>query len=234
MHYIKDIFEKNVTEHAHEKFIRYSKGEFVGPLLNIKFQKAGIKIKASFHFLDELLNLIADYYPKKIVHITGSLVWNEDLSQKLLNLGVKYSKVSKSRGIFKYVLDNEVNLKDFMTSMGTYNLLATIKEDEFSIVTKSAFPKPNKGFTNDFCKVLLPVSLKEIIVSNFLFDIKNKIDSIKEIDIEHKIIINKINIPNVDNFDEARRLATREGTLIREVSINKSEEKEITKININV
>lgn len=39
MHYIKDVFKKQETEHAHNKFIRYSKGNFVGPIINIKVSK---------------------------------------------------------------------------------------------------------------------------------------------------------------------------------------------------
>ncbi len=225
MHYIKDIFEKKETQHAHNKFIRYSKGNFVGPLMKIKFSKQEVKIGASYHFNDELLKIVANYLGDKIVHIKGLLIWNLDLSVGLERLGIKYSKVSKSRGIFKYTLDNEVCLKKFVDEMGNYNLLITIKTENAPITTKSALPKPNKEFGADFCKVKLPGEFKDEILKEFVFDLKTK-EKIKSIEIKHKIEINDIRLPKIEDFEKARRLAKRIGIIKRFVSVNGSEFKE--------
>jgi hypothetical protein len=231
MHYLKDVFEGVKSEHAHNKFVRYSKGTFVGPLIKIKFSKTNIKISASFHLVDELLNIVADYLGHKKLHIKGSVVWNHDLGDKLMSVGIKYSKVTKSRGIFKYVLDNEVDLKDFVEKFNDYNLLLSVKDSDVSYVTKSSFPKPNKEFSHDFCKVTLPISLKDKIIEEFIFDFKD--EDIKEIYISHEIIIDDIDVPKVENFDEARRKAIRKGTIERVVSINGSEKK-VNKIKLEV
>ena len=77
MHYMKDVFEGKVSEHAHNKFVRYSKGNFVGPLVNIKISKANVKVSASFHFVDELLMMVAKVLGDKVVHVEGTLVWND-------------------------------------------------------------------------------------------------------------------------------------------------------------
>ena len=233
MHYIKDIFEGKKTDHAHNKFVRYSKGNFIGPLLKIKIQKAGIKLAASFHFVDELLELAAEVLGDKIVHIKGTLIWNKDLSDELERLGIKYIKVSKSRGIFKYSLDNDVNLKEFINSFNNYFILITVKTDGFSLVTKSAFPKPNKEFGADFCKVIFPIEMKNEILSEFAFDIDDT-TKIKDIEIKHEIDIDEIIVPETDDFEKARRLATRKGEVRRKIYINKNEEPIITKIKINV
>ena len=231
MHYIKDIFEGKETEHAHNKFIRYSKGNFIGPLMKIRFSKANIKIGASFHFTDELLKLLAKIIGNKMVHIKGFLIWNADLSEELASLGIKYSKVSKSRGIFKYTLENEVALKDFVETMGSFNLLITVKVDDISLTTKSSFPKPNKPFGADFCKATLPVSFQKEIMKEFAYDIKE--DKIKVIEIKHEIDINNIDLPQIEDFEKARREAKREGELRRYTSINGSEFKK-TKIKLRV
>lgn len=217
MHYIKDIFENNITEHAHNKFVRYSKGSFVGPLINIKIMGSGVKISASFHFIDELLLLASEILENREVHVKGSLVWNEDLSDKLLKLGIKYSKVTKSRGIFKYVLDNSVRFKDFVDEMKNYNILLTIKEKDFTLVTKNAFPKPNKEFGPDFCKVTFPSNFAQKILEEFAFDCeKNQ----KDIKITNHLNIEDIILPkDAKNFEEARKKAIRKGTLIRTVDI---------------
>ncbi len=223
MHYIKDIFENIESKHAHDKFVRYSRGKFVGPLMKIKIASSGIKISGSFHFVDELLILLADYLGNKVVHMKGSLVWNQDLTPKLANLGIMYSKVSKSRGIFKYTLENEINIKDFVDNMIDYNILVNIKEKDSSLVTKNAFPKPNKEFTADFCKASFPISFKNRILEEFAFDIEDK-NSIKDIIITHEIIINDLEIPQIDNFEDARRLAKRKGTIKRITKVNSNEE----------
>lgn len=231
MHYIKDIFNKKTTEHAHDKFIRYSKGVFIGPLLEVKLSKTQVKIKASFHFVDELLFFMAEVLGNKIVHITGSLVWNTDLGEDLGKLGIKYAKVSKSRGIFKYDLDNDVAMKDFMDLMGKYHILATIKDGDISFVTKTSFPKPNKEFTADFCKVSLPGTIAKRVIEEFAFDVAEK--NIKEISIKHKIVVEDIELPDIDDFDKARRVAKRVGTIERSIGINGAEPV-ITKIKFKV
>ncbi|MEC8339531.1 MAG: hypothetical protein VXZ40_02810 [Nanoarchaeota archaeon] len=225
MHYIKDIFEGNITEHAHNKFVRYSKGSFVGPLVNIKAMSSGVKVSASFHFVDELLMLATQVIGNRQVHVKGSLVWNSDLGRELEDLGIKYSKVTKSRGIFKYVLDNEVPFKEFVNTFGSYHLLLTVKEDDLTFVTKSSFPKPNKEFGPDFVKAKFPKDFAEKIMGEFAFDCPLKT---KEIKISHHINIDDIELPkDSKNFEEARKLAIRKGSIIRITEID-GESKEQT------
>jgi hypothetical protein len=233
MHYIKDIFEGNITKHAHDKFIRYSRGSFIGPLLKIKFTSNSVKLNASFHYVDEIVKLASEYLGNVPVHMKGSLVWNQDLSTQLFNLGIKYSKVSKSRGIFKYTLDNEIKIVDFIENMGNFNFLVSFKTGEVQIVTKSSFPKPNKEFTNDFCKATFPISLKDKILKEFAFDINEDKKKIKEINIKHNILISDLELPNIEDFERARREAKRIGELTREISTNNSESL-IKKIKIKV
>lgn len=219
MHYIKDIFEDTPTQHSHDKFIRYSKGVFVGPLINIKFTKTNVKISASFHFVDELLVLATKVLGNKDIFVKGSIVWNEDLSPKLATFGIKYSKVSKSRGIYKYQLENEVRFKDFIDSMRNYNILLTMKTDEVSVSTKSSFPKPNKEFGADFCKAIFPKSMAKEILAEFCFDVKEKAP--KDVRITHTLEVNDIILPkDAPNFEVARREAKRVGLIKREVTVD--------------
>ena len=203
----------------------------MGPLMLIRLSKNQVKISASFHYVDELLILLADYLGHKVVHIVGSLVWNRDLGPELAKLGIKYSKVTKSRGIFKYVLENDVDIKDFVDTMGKFNILANIKGDDFSFVTKSSFPKPNKEFSHDFCKMALPASLSKKILNDFAFDIEEKAP--KLVEIKHRFYIDDINLPkDAPDFDTARRLATRAGKIERVVIVDGVEK--VVKINFEV
>ena len=231
MHYIKDIFEENITEHAHDKFVRYSKGNFVGPLLNMRIVGSNIKFNGSFHYVDELLFFIAEILGDKEIHVKGSLVWNKDLAPELAELGIKYSKVTKSRGIFKYILDNDIHMQEFMNKMGKYNILLNVKDENLSMVTKSSFPKPSKEFSSDFCKCTFPKEYLDKIFSNFCFDIKNT--AIKKVQLRHEIEVDDIQVPNIDNFEEARKLAKRIGKLRRYVSVNDGPE-EMKEISFKV
>ena len=65
----------------------------------------------------------------------------------------------------------------------------------------------------------------------FLFDVKS--NSAKSVEIKHEINVEDIELPNIDDFDKARRLAKRVGTIHRFVSLDGSEFKE-TKINFKV
>lgn len=217
---MKDVFEGVKTEHAHNKFVRYSKGFFVGPLIKIKQTPSGTKVNTSFHLVDELLHLIAEVIGNEVVHVKGSVVWNSDLSEELAKLGIKYSKVTKARGIFKYVLDNDVKFKDFVDAMCNYNILVTLKHPKVSIVSKSSFPKPNKEFGADFCKCLFPKEMNSRIFEEFAFDIEE--ENPKDVAIEHHIEVNNIKLPeDAATFEEARRLATREGNIKRKITVNK-------------
>ncbi len=222
MHYIKDLFEGNETEHTHNKFVRYSKGNFTGPLLKAKFTKQNVKLYTSFHFIDEILMMLAEHLGNIKVNIKGSIIWNQDLSEKLHSLGIMYSKVTKARGIFKYVLDNEVQLKEFVDLFIDYNLLVNFKLEGVSVVMKPNLPKPNKEITSDFCKLTLPIEMENVLRDEFLFDIKEKC---KEVVIAHEIVVDDIILPEDEDldFEMKRRLAKRKGKITRHTSINKED-----------
>jgi hypothetical protein len=223
MHYIKDLFNENNTEHLHNKFIRYSRGDFLGPLLKLKFTKANVKVYASFHFTDELLSIFADKLDDREVRAKGTILWNKDLAPEFEQLGIKFAKVSKARGIFKYAIDNDVVLKDLVTLMNKYYVLLNVKEDGLTYSTKKALPKPNKEFGADFCKLTLPGDMKDLIIDEFAFDLENR-EKVKQIEISHNIKITNIALPEgEEDFEIARRQAKRVGTIERVLTVDGEE-----------
>ncbi|NQZ84829.1 MAG: hypothetical protein HRU03_03845 [Nanoarchaeales archaeon] len=223
MHYIKDLFEGNMTEHLHNKFIRYSRGDFVGPLLKLKFAKANVKIYASFHFTDELLAIFAEKIGNNEVRAKGTIFWNKDLSPEFEKLGLKFIKVSKARGIFKYTIDNDVVLKDLVKLMDKYYVLLNIKHNGLTYSTKKALPKPNKEFGADFCKLTLPGDMKDLIIDEFVFDLEDR-NKVKLIEISHQIKVTDIVLPEGEkDFDIARRQAKRVGKIERVVTVDGEE-----------
>ncbi len=220
-HYIKNIFENKQNEKVHNKLIRYSKGFFEGPKIKIRKQKDNIKIKSSFHIVDELLELVVKYNTENIVLIKGVIIYNEDLEKKFEELGLKYVKVTKSRGIHKYELNHEVDIKKFFEVFNNYNPLVSFTTKDVKITTKKSFPKPNKEISDSFCYIQLPISAEKEVYESFCFDIKDEYP--KFVDISHDIIVEEVIFPKTDleDFKEIRRLAKRKGKIKRYVKYDK-------------
>ncbi len=216
-HYIKKIFKKKPDERTHNKFIRYSKGTFTGPLITIRVMKSKIRIKSSFHIIDELIALAVKYSAEKNAHIKGTIVYNKDLSEEFLKIGLKYLKLTKSRGIYKYQIDNDLDLEEFSKIFLKYNPLINFSTSNVKLTSKKNFPKPNKEISKDFCYLELPKEAEKEVFKEFCFDIK---DTPKTVEIEHTIIVDNITFPEKEctSFEEMRRKAIREGEIIRKVS----------------
>ena len=223
MHYIKQIFENKINEHTKSKFLRYSQGEFVGTLLKVEKNKNDLKVESSFHIIDELLNVISKEIGNKKVEVKGTLTYNEDLRDKLEENGIKYPKITKSRGIFNYKLDNEVELEKFIKNMKNYNLIISFKHKDIKFISKTKLPKPNKEISDKFCKAVLPISILNKIKKEFLFDIGKK--EFKQIYISHKIRVDEIIFPKDKkmSFEEIRRKSKRKGEITREILFDKKE-----------
>lgn len=223
-HFIKEVFDnKKISNRTHEKFIRYSKGVYVGPLIKISKQKEKIKIKSSFHIVDELIHLAAKFSKEDDTHIKGTINHNEDLSEEFSKIGIKYIKVKKSRGIFKYEIDNILNLKTFEENMLKYNPLVNFSTSNVKLTTKKSFPKPSKEITSNFCYLELPLEASDYVNKFFAFDLEEKTK--KTIDISHEFIIDEVIYPEDKNLDFK---------LIRELSKRKGKIKRTLKIGTNI
>ena len=61
MKFIKKVSEKNFDESVHQQFIRFGKGEDGGRfLLNLRKSKK-IKVKSSFEFANNLIDLCSEF-----------------------------------------------------------------------------------------------------------------------------------------------------------------------------
>ena len=226
MHYLKEIYEGRLdSDHARRKFIRYSKGEFVGPKVNLAVKGKTLKLKTSFHCVDEVLKLAAERVGDKKVHVKGKIIWNESLDSRFESVGASYSKLTKSMGLYKYVLDNEVNLKSFLEAFWDYKLLLSFNTEEVKVKSKSDFPKPHKEIVSDFCKADFPLDMKERVLDLFAFDVEE--DNIKTFNVRHDIIVDEVVMPqNITDYKKAREEAKRVGKIKRYVSLNGGDEVE--------
>ncbi len=210
MNFIQKIFEDKIDDLVKKQFIRFSKGQFERALITIKKSKE-LKIKTSYEFSNDLVNLIAQNSKEKL-QVKGKIISFKDLEPKI---EVKYQKKGKQFISDVNTTIEPEQLKQLYENFKDQYLLLTIKSKDFSLITKTAIPKPGKEPKDDFCKLTLPLKY----INEFLFDITQ---DFKEAKIKHIYVIEDITIPKEyqNNFELGRLNAKRKGKIIREITLD--------------
>ncbi|MCP4764576.1 MAG: hypothetical protein GY870_22565, partial [archaeon] len=169
MHFLKDLISHNNEDdpvksvpHVHRHFVRYSKGQFEGPAMKIKFAKTNINIYAGFEYEDLLYYIIAESMNDADISeefsVTGNIISSRDISKVFEENGIPW-KMKKSTGKtknfkcpLKPAADAKLN-KDKMKSLivtlnssltSTYTLL-NFKIEGYSIKTAKNPPRPKQS-----------------------------------------------------------------------------------------
>ena len=217
MHFIKSIFEDKTDDETHKKLVRYSKGVFEGPKIKLKIVGKNVKINSSFHYVDEFYTFIFKKIMTSKIDISGSVIFNEDISNKIEELGLVVEQKVSSRGIYKIKFSGNIGI-DELKELKKYKILFNYSSDDFSIKVKNSYPKPNKEFTYDFCKFGFSKEFLDCFLEEFLFDLENLE---KEVLIEHKIEVFDVELPKkITDFETARLEAVRIGKVTREVFVD--------------
>ena len=125
MNFIEQIFTGKVDEKTHQKFIKYGKGKFPGPVLEIKKQKKNIKVKGSYDYSEIFGKLIAENADGNF-NVTGKILSKNDLDDELIRLGVEIQKKSKKRKLKVYQIKTEIDSGTFkkLYELNAYVLLS--------------------------------------------------------------------------------------------------------------
>ncbi|MBU1204458.1 MAG: hypothetical protein KKE93_00945 [Nanoarchaeota archaeon] len=225
MNFIKNIYEKNIDEKIHQKFIRYSTGEFEKEEFIIKKGSSFVQIKAGFEYLDVMFDLIAPLV-KEDVSLNGVIITKNKIINELNEFGIEPKKVSGKKYTIQETMTSD-KFKDFVNKFNSCFLLLKVKSGKYSISVKKSIPKPGKT-VEKFVTAKFDLKDLDLIKKEFLFDVD--VDNFKDISIKHTYVIDEIIIP--DEFrnkpEEARLNAKRKGRIIRKIDIDgKTEEKEI-------
>lgn len=256
MHFLKDLLENPMDSdpvknfpHVHKHFIRYSKGNFVGPAVKIRFSK-NITLDGGFEFEDLFAWLASEAMIsgnlKDDIQITGSMLSDRDFSKVLFEIGLNSWKVKKSSGKtknFKCVLDTPVpissaQLKELIEKLNsTCYLMFNFDTGTISLKTKKKPPRPKaKGDKKagktiadkvKFSKLKLPNTdyMRGLIIEEILPDFKDEIiSSTKLIQLECFYDIRNLILPPKEmrkNSSSIRRLTLRKGILERICVIDK-------------
>lgn len=218
MNTIKQIFEKKIDDALHQRFIRFGKGEFERFLITIKKGK-NLKIKTSYDFANDLVGLIAENIDEDAA-VKGSILANKDC-QSELNFEIEDFK--KKGKLFIATINTTLTKEQLRNLYEKFNsnfLLLNIDSIKFKLKCGKSLPKPGKKLKDDFCSATLPLTL----LDEFAFDFSHDFNEAK---IVHRIVIDEIIVPEEykNDFEKARLMAKRKGTLTREIAFNGAEKK---------
>lgn len=225
MNFIRKIYEKNIDEKTHQKFVRYSIGEFEKEEFMIKKGSSFVQIKAGFEYLDVMFDLMAQCVNENVL-LNGVIVTKNKIINELNEFGIEPKKVTGKKYTIQETMSKE-KFKEFVNKFNSYFLLLNVKSGKYSISVKKSIPKPGK-LVEKFVTAKFDLKDLDLIKKEFLFDIK--VDNFKNISIKHTYLIDEIIIPDEfkNNPEEARLNAKRKGRIIRKIDIDgKTEEKEI-------
>jgi len=225
MNFIRKIYEKNIDEKTHQKFVRYSIGEFEKEEFMIKKGSSFVQIKAGFEYLDVMFDLMAQCVNENVL-LNGVIVTKNKIINELNEFGIEPKKVTGKKYTIQETMSKE-KFKEFVNKFNSNFLLLNVKSGKYSISVKKSIPKPGK-LVEKFVTAKFDLKDLDLIKKEFLFDIK--VDNFKDISIKHTYFIDEIIIPDEfkNNPEEARLNAKRKGRIIRKIGIDgKTEEKEI-------
>ena len=220
MHVIKEIFSNSVSDWVHQIFVRYGKGTFEGPVLNIKRGK-DIKAKGSVDYCNILGKIISSGINADI-EISGKIIAKKDFSSDINGI-LELKNVSKKRGLFNAEVEGILpsdKLKKLYDKIPDAYLLIDISAEKCKLKSKKSVPKPGSKIDSDFCSAAFDMSALDDIMNELLFDLKNK--DFTEVNVSHTYMINELVAPEEVKKDPTRfRIeAKRKGTIKRILEVD--------------
>jgi len=237
MHFIKSIFlGKDLTEDIHKKFIKYGRGEFTGPSIEIKkVGKDEIKVRGSIDYVTLIGKIVTSINLENSFSFSGKIILKVKEMEDLLNEELKKANIEikkfKKDGFFTYEVNGSCNGKElyplYDKFVNEYLLIDLNLMGKQILKTKKKLPKPGSVDENFFSAILNTLAIQDLI-REVAFDINNK--NFSELKIFHRYVIEELIIPEEykNNFKEARIHAKRKGKILRVIDVDGvKEEKEM-------
>jgi hypothetical protein len=247
-HFTSKLALGKADETAHRRLVKYSKGEFQGPTIEINAKGRTLAINGSPEYEDLIGRVMAEHAPSEMeFSISGATKCPEDQTDVLRNAGLDI-QMSKAKGKDRYEakLNDDLiptkALRDIYSGLADdCHILLTIKPAsggrEWSMSTKKDYPRPSpkgeiKGSGTDFCKAILPLSdeLAKDVLSEVVPDFEGEIKTpFKQLKVENHYTIDEVILPENKeklSYTEIRLGAKKKGTLVRKATVDG---KELTK-----
>ncbi len=259
MHFINLLLQNPILQNPaedypeiHRHFTRYSKGEFTGPIMKIRFTTNKITLYGSFEYQDFIQEYVASVMPDDEIEVTSSIFSGSDLKDIFSKLSLDWQlkkstgKTKNFKGIFQAKFKKSKFL-EILKELNKYSYYFTNFNNQqgFSVKckTKPAQPPKKKPTKQEiekiakFCTDVVKNSKKnqKTLLKTILPDFEEKIpENVKTIKIINEYKINNIIIPkNIKSSGLIRIKSIREGKLTRTIEIDNETEYTNT-LNISV
>jgi hypothetical protein len=230
---------------VHMKLIKFSKGDFDGPVIEVSAKGKSLTMNGSAEYEDLIGSILANLAPAQLeLKISGSVASNEDQSEILRSIGLDLS-MKRHKGKSRYevkIVEKTLpaeRLRDLYSKlMGESTILLTVKPvlggKDWSMSTKKSYPRPPtkgdlKGPDTGFCKATVPASEEgtRLVLSEIVPDFTNLLQStFRLLRVSNHYRITDVILPENKEklgFAEVRIKAKRKGLLARRVSIDGKE-----------
>lgn len=209
--FIKEIFNGN-SEQTHNQFVRFGKGKFSNrAVLNLQ-KTSKIKLRGSFEWVNDFVEITSEL---KNIKFSGII-----LSKEKLDLGNEKNK----SGIYSYEVSDIDSDKIKEIRNKAYTILLEGSGEGVVLKIKKKLPKPGKSegkIDDKFCQLEADLIYWDKIKEAFM------LPECKKCRISHTFEITDIILPKDEkDFEKIRVLAKRKGRIIRNLEVDKKEEKE--------
>jgi hypothetical protein len=244
-HFTSTLAMGKTDDAVHQKLVKYSKGDFDGPVIELNAKGKTLTLNGSPEYEDAIGYIMTSLAPPQLeLNVTGTITSAKDQSEWLKNAGLDLV-MKKAKGKARYEAKTgektlaAQKLRDLYSKlMGESNLLLTIKPvaggKEWSMSTKKSYPRPTmkgdlKGPDTDFCKAVIPLTDEAVrgVLSELVPDFKNEVHGpFKQLRVANYYRIIDVVLPdNKDRLDftEVRIRAKRKGVLTRKVTADGTE-----------
>lgn len=247
MHFLKKIIKSPILDDpaknyksVHRHFYRYSRGDFIGPVMRISQTKAKLTLKGSHEYEDLILEIVSAGIsnPEENFEIKGKLIAGADVSEIITGLGFNWELKQSTGQTKNYTAEiiNNTNKDKLLESIEAfrengYFLLSFNLNPNCKVTTKKKIPQPPKKIDKEdvnkriqFCKGYISNTEKnlknvlEAALSDFEAELPKKW---KMITIFNTYKITNIEIPkNITNSRLLRIMAIRKGKIFRTIDVD--------------
>jgi hypothetical protein len=223
MHYVKQIFGGVPEDWVHERFVRYGRGEFEGPIVSVAKSGKGVKVSASWEYASALVEVLAS--AGGTLEVKGSVFARRDISGALKDF-LAVSKEKKKKGLYSADVVGELDADAFKGLLGMIPdaiLLLDASAGRSKVKCKKKPPKPGSGLDESFCTGDYEGELLGKVRNEILFDVSGDFTEARA---SHKYLIKELVAPaGVSDPAKIRVEAKRKGTIERNTTVDGKEYK---------
>lgn len=228
--FIHKISINEIDESVHQKFIRFSLGEFVRESILIKKTAKALQVQTGAEYAVDLMLMCTELLVEDNPTLSGDGVITS--SKKNLDSEIESAgfKVKASRGK-KYTVTFELTAKKFkeaLEKMSDYFVLVKFIVPDVMLKMKMSLPKPG-SISEKFATLKVDNKYADLVFKDFLFDVADNFDvnKIKSAEVKQTFVIEDVEIPKEyqNDFALARLHAKKKGKIKRTVIVDGEEKK---------